>query len=89
MVSTYLFEAVNHEEDVGVAHLGLFSFAVHGMFAGGGEHLLKESRQKAEKMAWMEAQSYRRHRPGALGAQSKDRDVLYRSLEGSWVQAQD
>lgn len=46
MVSTYLLKAVNHEENVGVAHLGLFSLAVHGVFAGGGKHLLKESRQK-------------------------------------------
>lgn len=86
-LSTHLLEAVNHEEDVGVAHLGFLPFAVHGVFAGGGKHLLKEDKWgRAEKPAWW--------KPGAaadtgegpmLLHQSKARDVLYRSLGGSWV----
>lgn len=36
----HLLEVVDHEEDVGVAHLGLLSFAVHGVFAGRREHFL-------------------------------------------------
>ena len=43
----YLLEVVNHEEDVGVAHLGLLPFTVHGVFAGRGEHLL--SRPEGEE----------------------------------------
>jgi hypothetical protein len=40
----HLLEAVDHEEDIGVAHLGFFPFAIHGVFTGGCKHLLKESR---------------------------------------------
>lgn len=36
----YLLEVVDHEEDVGVADLGLLPLAVHWVLAGGGEHLL-------------------------------------------------
>lgn len=43
---SHLLEAVNHEEDVGVADLGLLPFAVHGVFTGGRKHLLKERRFK-------------------------------------------
>lgn len=41
---THLFEAVDHEEDVGVADLRLLPFAVHGVFTGGRKHLLRERR---------------------------------------------
>lgn len=37
---TYLLKVVDHEEDVGVAHLGLLSFTVHGVFTGRREHFL-------------------------------------------------
>ena len=37
---SYLLKVVDHEEDVGVAHLGLLSFTVHGVFTGRGEHFL-------------------------------------------------
>lgn len=40
--NVYLLKVVDHEEDVGVAHLGLLPFAVHGVFTGRREHLLKE-----------------------------------------------
>lgn len=38
--NTNLVKVVDHEEDVGVAHLGLLPFAVHGVLAGRGKHLL-------------------------------------------------
>lgn len=38
--SFYLLKVVDHEEDVGVAHLGLLPFAVHGMFTRRCEHFL-------------------------------------------------
>lgn len=40
----HLLEAVDHEEDVGVADLGFLPFAVHGVLTGGRKHLLEESR---------------------------------------------
>lgn len=65
-VNTHLLEAVNHEEDVGVAHLGLFSFAVHGVFAGGRKHLLKgKQEERAEKPASTEKRP--QIRPGERG----------------------
>lgn len=36
----HLLKVVDHEEDVRVAHLGLLSFAVHGVFAGRCKHFL-------------------------------------------------
>lgn len=36
----YLLEVVNHEEDVGVAHLRLLPFTVHGVFTWRRIHLL-------------------------------------------------
>lgn len=37
---THLLEVVDHEEDVWVAHLGLLSFAVHGVLARRRKHFL-------------------------------------------------
>lgn len=37
----HLLEAVDHEEDVGVADPGFFPFAVHGVLTGGRKHLLE------------------------------------------------
>lgn len=37
----HLLEAVDHEEDVGVADPGFFPFAVHGVLTGGCKHLLE------------------------------------------------
>lgn len=47
-----LLEVVDHEEDVGVAHLGLFPFAVHGMLAGRRKHFLSD-RVRVERRRWV------------------------------------
>lgn len=72
-MSTHLLKAVNHKEDVGVAHLGLFSFAVHGVFAGGRKHLLKgKQEERAEKPASTEKRPQIRLGEGEHAAQSRE-----------------
>lgn len=46
-----LLEVVNHEEDVGVAHLGLLPFAVHGVLAGRRKHFLSNTAERFRQTA--------------------------------------
>lgn len=56
---TDLLEVVDHEEDVGVAHLGLLPFAVHGVLAGRRKHFLSNTAERFRQTAGCRAEGDR------------------------------